>query len=456
VDDDDLQTWVKLFTSYFDRESVIVDVGSGTGRWCAVLADHLDARVVGVEPSTAMRAESENVSGRPNVTYRPGAADALPVEDGACDGALLSRVLGHIPDLDAAATEVARVVRPGGICLIVGVFSDRLNGDSPLYRFWPQLRRVDGFRYPTLRDVLVSFRDAGFSDITLEPVTQHLGDSLAAYRERAALRGLSKFAYLTDEEFEQGLARIDAAAGVHDEPVVDRLEVLVLRRRPAPPRRVADSSHRWEEGDVVTVRGAYRDATIDADIETIIDAKPMVVARDDDDHLALWFPAFTRTRRPVALSPRLPRPWCRGDGVVVPGSWDWSSTLVIHVPGEWRTTWVLWSSDGSFMGWMVDLDRPLRREDTGFLVDGLQLDLVVDATRRWRWKDQDELDRAVALGFVSEVDAAKARAEGERTIADIEAGRWPFTDEWSTWKADPKWPTPELTASWWRIPEAEQ
>lgn len=450
VEEADLVPWTAAFGAFLDPSPRVVDVGSGTGRWAAFLADHLGATVIGVEPSSAMRAEAERLSARPSVTYVAGTAEALPVDGAAFDAALLSRVLAHLVDLDTAASEVARSLRPGGMCLISAVFGDRLNDDSPLYRFWPQLRRIDQARYPTLREVLVSFRDAGLSDVTVEPVTSRVAPSLAAYRERAAMRGLSKFEYLTDEEFDRGLAAIDGERGGIDQPVEDRIELLVLKRRPAPVRSAPGRTRRWSTGEVATLRGLYRDATVADDIETVVDAKPVVAARDDDHHCELWLPAGTPTRRPVGLSPRLPRPWVRGDCIVEPGSWDWCSALVIHVPEEWRTTWVLWSPTGAFMGWMVDLDRPLRRDALGFVVDGLQLDLVVNQDRSWRWKDQHELDRAVALGFVTEADAARARAEGDRAVADIEAGRWPFTDEWRTWRPDPGWPAPSLPTGWWR------
>lgn len=451
LDAEAVDAWTDLFGRYLDRGARLVDIGSGTGRWSRLLAERLDAVVVGIEPSAAMRAEAERRSPHPRVAYRDGHAENLPVDDAAFDGALLSRVLHHIGDLDAAAREAARVVHPGGLCVIAAVFGDRLNDDSPLYRFWPGLRRIDRERFVPLHDTLVAFGAAGFADVGLEPVINRIDGSLRAYRERAAMHGLSKFEYLTDEDFEEGLAAIDAAAATDDGPVYDRMEVLVLQRRGLSPEAKSVDAF-FRPGTVVTVRGFFRDATIADDIPTVVDAKPMVVVRDDDHHTELWFPAGTRTRRPIGLVPRRPRPWCRADSVVVPGVWEWCNALVIQVADQWRTTWVLWSRGGDVMGWLVDLDRPLRRDTAGFVVDGLQLDLVVDADRRWRWKDTHELDRAVELGFVTELDATRARREGEAAIADIEAGRWPYTDEWITWQPDPSWPPPQLRDDWWRVP----
>ncbi|MBW3661307.1 MAG: methyltransferase domain-containing protein, partial [Gemmatimonadetes bacterium] len=101
------------------------DVGAGTGLWSEILARHLDATVEAVEPSERMRAVAAQNHTHPAITYREGRAEALPVEAGWADVVWMSRVVGHIADLTAAAAEAARVVRPGGWCVIIATFGDR-------------------------------------------------------------------------------------------------------------------------------------------------------------------------------------------------------------------------------------------------------------------------------------------------------------------------------------------
>ena len=47
----------------------------------------------------------------------------------------------------------------------------------------------------------------------------------------------------------------------------------------------------------------------------------------------------------------------------------------------------------------------------------------------YRWKDEDELEQAAALGIV---DAAAVRAEGQRVLEE-----WPFPTGWEDWRPDP-------------------
>jgi len=88
-----------------------IDVACGTGRQSHLLAE-LGHSVEGVDLNDTMLAIArERV---PEARFQQGTFDALPFEDGAFDIAVSSLALTHIPDLDPALSEMARVVRPGG------------------------------------------------------------------------------------------------------------------------------------------------------------------------------------------------------------------------------------------------------------------------------------------------------------------------------------------------------
>src|SRR4051794_2293857 len=111
------ERWGALFRRHLPAGGTIVDVGSGTGTYTALLADSLGAEVIGVEPSAGMRSVAEAEQTRPRVRYVPGRAEELPLPDASCGGALLSNVIHHITDIPVAARELARVLRPGGALL---------------------------------------------------------------------------------------------------------------------------------------------------------------------------------------------------------------------------------------------------------------------------------------------------------------------------------------------------
>lgn len=91
----------------------VLDLGAGTGTWATALASWYGISVVAVEPSAAMRARSR---------WRgmlAGHATALPLGPATIDGAWLSTVIHHLPDLPAAARELRRVLQPGAPVLRV-------------------------------------------------------------------------------------------------------------------------------------------------------------------------------------------------------------------------------------------------------------------------------------------------------------------------------------------------
>ena len=77
----------------------------------------------------------------------------------------------------------------------------------------------------------------------------------------------------------------------------------------------------------------------------------------------------------------------------------------------------------------------------------LDIEISPDLSR-WEWKDEDELEEAVARGIVTSQEAHVIRAEGESVIAALDAGHPPFDEPWDRWRPDPCWPTPSFPEGW--------
>ena len=92
------------------RSAPVLDVGSGTGIWSNAFAMWFGVRVVGVEPSSGMRAQAAAKRTHPSIDYVGGRADAIPVGGRSCAAAWLSTVVHHFRDLTAVAVGAA----PGG------------------------------------------------------------------------------------------------------------------------------------------------------------------------------------------------------------------------------------------------------------------------------------------------------------------------------------------------------
>ena len=210
------------------RPLVIADVGCGVGRFTPALATEFGGPVFGIEPAQKMRRQAEEVAAHPQVTYLDGRAERIPLPDAACDAAFLWFVWHHIADRQAAAIELARVVRSSGTALLRTNTSDRMP-DQWWFDHFPRAREVEASRCNTLRELIDIFAGAGWqlSDIGTVEVTSTYGRDLDMLRVKA----ISTLEHLTDEEFAMGVERASAATnGQEAEPVVSSGDLFVLTR----------------------------------------------------------------------------------------------------------------------------------------------------------------------------------------------------------------------------------
>lgn len=117
----------------------VLDVATGTGavyRGAARLVGPT-GRVVGVDPSAGMLAESRKGHGGPLVR---GFAQALPIKSDHFDFVTMGIALRHVPDLHAAFSEYYRVLKPGGQIWILESHVPRSRVGHALTRFvWAKL-----------------------------------------------------------------------------------------------------------------------------------------------------------------------------------------------------------------------------------------------------------------------------------------------------------------------------
>ena len=117
------------------RTTQVVDLAAGTGK----LTDGLRAlglRVTAVEPDPGMRGEFTRH--HPDVEVLDGSAEQIPLPDSSADAVLAGQAF-HWFDVEIALTEIARVLRPGGV--VVALW----NGNDVSVPWVAELARIAGF-----------------------------------------------------------------------------------------------------------------------------------------------------------------------------------------------------------------------------------------------------------------------------------------------------------------------
>ena len=107
----------------------VLDLGSGAGIDAFLAARRVGptGHVIGVDMTPEMIAKARHNAvevGLPNVEFREGRLERLPVDDASVDAVTSNCVINLVPDKAAVFGEIARVLRPGGRVVVSDIVLD--------------------------------------------------------------------------------------------------------------------------------------------------------------------------------------------------------------------------------------------------------------------------------------------------------------------------------------------
>ncbi|MDI6906008.1 MAG: methyltransferase domain-containing protein [Thermoanaerobacterales bacterium] len=213
----------------------VLDVACGNGATALYLARAFGCRVIGVDlgaeniARARRKAAAEGLDGR--VEFVRGDAEKLPVPGGSCDAVISECAFCTFPDKPAAAAEMYRALRPGGVLGIsdMTVDQDRLPGDMKGLLFRAACI-ADALPVPAYLEILGA---AGFSGFTVLDRHDALHALLASIRARFLLLELGKaFKKLDlDIDLEQTKALLNRGRQLVDDGVVGYVLLTAFKGR---------------------------------------------------------------------------------------------------------------------------------------------------------------------------------------------------------------------------------
>lgn len=219
-----------------DASSEVLEIGCGTANYITAIAAETGARCTGIDPSREMlRIARENPASQGHddatgaaVTFHEGFAEALPLPNGQFDLGYSVDVIHHVVERNAAAREMFRVLKPGGMAMIATESEADIRNRTPQVAYFPDTIKVELGRYPALERIEAELAEAGFELDGTVPVSrpQQVVD-IRPFRDKA----YSSLHLISDEAFAAGLARMrdDLARG----PIAGvRRYTIVAARKP--------------------------------------------------------------------------------------------------------------------------------------------------------------------------------------------------------------------------------
>jgi Protein of unknown function (DUF402) len=209
----------------------------------------------------------------------------------------------------------------------------------------------------------------------------------------------------------------------------------------------------WKSGDTVALRGIYN--------RRVSYMQSAVVVRDDPEEVALALLPGAECSAPNNYMDGKHGHSGRWDrwGTYIQGNWEmqryaWQTNrlLILLDPEKYYASYYFWrAADNQFLCYYVNFQLPFQRSRVGFDTFDLELDIIVEPTYEWHFKDEDDYRRGIECGilleeWIQEINAAKLE------IFDKLAKRaYPFDASWLNWKPDPTWTPPTLPQNWDKI-----
>lgn len=202
---DYLEFWSSRIAHYgsINRDSKVLDIGCGTGRFTLMLSKITDAEIQAIEPSQEMLKEAKKKDQMKRIIWRKGTAEKLKFPNEFFDCVFMTFVFHQIKDRKKAVAEMHRILKPKGKCVILTTSSIHIRS-SPLYLF-PGLRELDLLRFPSLPELKDMLRRGRFKEVhyhldkyetTRKPIEEYL----------KLIKGkhVSTLTLLEEEDFQNG------------------------------------------------------------------------------------------------------------------------------------------------------------------------------------------------------------------------------------------------------------
>lgn len=179
-------------------------MGCGTGNHLRALVEDTEHKGFGIDPSREMIKNARNAE---NVQLVEGTAEALPFEDDSFDLVFSVDVIHYVRDTAVYYHEARRALSPEGLVCTVTDSEWIIKNRPTLSHYWPGTVQAELKRYHSIESLSENMAGQGFKEIKERVIEDHiLVTDATPYRQKS----FSSLHLISEEEFEEGLARMES------------------------------------------------------------------------------------------------------------------------------------------------------------------------------------------------------------------------------------------------------
>ncbi|MEM2320967.1 MAG: class I SAM-dependent methyltransferase [Candidatus Bathyarchaeia archaeon] len=175
-------TKILIKETNIDKDSMVLDVASGTGETAIYIAMNFGSNVIGIDLSRKMIDYANTlikaIDLGPKVKFILADAERIPIRDDVFDAAISECTLCLVPDMLKVLCEMKRVVKPGAKVAVSDVI---LAEKIPAKLANTVLHASCISNARTLNEYVASFEETGLKEIRVEDVTEIVVEQICQF-----------------------------------------------------------------------------------------------------------------------------------------------------------------------------------------------------------------------------------------------------------------------------------
>ncbi len=132
-----------------------------------------------------------------------------------------------------------------------------------------------------------------------------------------------------------------------------------------------------------------------------------------------------------------------------PYRWHTNRMLMLLEPEKFYSTILIWNdASHQFICYYINFQIPFVRSSCGIDTFDLELDIIIEPSYQWKWKDEAEYRLGIEAGVLRSDWIRGIEAAKPEVLNAIEQRHYPIDNTWLGWQPDPEWQAPSLPFGW--------